>query len=89
MPLGHRRATSPETQAARDGRFSARLASPEPERPLARSGIMAAEDYKQPESRRDRITTTLLLTAMVVGGGFATIALLKGAWDLIQRYGGL
>ncbi|MBB3933966.1 hypothetical protein [Aureimonas phyllosphaerae] len=41
------------------------------------------------ESPRDRLTTAFLLTAMVVGGGFATIALAIGAWDLLQRYGGL
>ncbi|WP_168990482.1 hypothetical protein [Aureimonas flava] len=47
------------------------------------------KDDKQPESPRDRRTTLLLLTAVVAGGGFATIALAKGAWDLVQRYGGL
>lgn len=44
---------------------------------------------KASESPRDRRTTLMLLTAVVVGGGFATIALLKGVWDLLQRYGGL
>ncbi|WP_156421049.1 hypothetical protein [Aureimonas sp. AU22] len=51
---------------------------------------MASDDEnKEMESPRDRRTTAMLLTAVVVGGGFATIALLKGAFDLLRRYGGL
>ncbi|WP_279481017.1 hypothetical protein [Aureimonas sp. SK2] len=49
---------------------------------------MTDQQQNQPtESPRDRRTTLLLLTAVVVGGGFATIALAIGAWDLLQRYG--
>lgn len=41
------------------------------------------------ESLSERLTTAFLLAAMVVGGGFATIALAIGASDLLTRYGGL
>lgn len=52
-------------------------------------GMASDDENKEVESPRDRRTTAMLLTAVVVGGGFATIALLKGAFDLLRRYGGL
>ncbi len=62
----------------------------EPADPAARNPSMADRHQdKANESPRDRCTTAMLLTAVVFGGGFATVALLKGAWDLLRRYGGL
>ncbi len=57
-------------------------------RPVRNPSMTDSDDKAAKTESRDSICSPIPVI-MMLGGGFATLVLVKAGWDLLLRYGGL